>query len=291
MNRTIFLRNLIFLMLLVLAGCGGGGGGEKARVLGQTTDEWGAPVGGSNVTIILQGLPDVFHPAANGNFDFSVAPGTYNFEFLWYDEAQGIEINHSINRQLVNGDNNIGQIKLTNDSLSAGWVKYRDGLYSDAITNFNNYLTDVRNGHANAGANSAFDGLGWAYARLQDYNSSYANFNTAITASGRKNADALVGMGGLFLSLGYDGATFTFETATVFLTEALTVAPIYSSSPTHDRITETDVYAARALSKFLSGDIAGCQGDVAKSRVNADTSGNFATLDTLSMLEWMVGNI
>lgn len=291
MKRKIFEIVILFALFVMMTGCGGGGGSPKARIFGQTTDEWGAPIGGNSVSITIQGLTDIFHPNGAGNFDFSVPPDTYAIEFFWYDEAQGIEIVHEENRTAVEGDNNLGTVKLTHDKLSAGWSAYRNGQYNDAVTKFNEYLTDVRNGHANAGSNSAFDGLGWSYARMQNYDSAYANFNTAITSSGSKNADALVGMGGMFLSLGYDGANFTFGTADSYLTSALNVAPDYSSAPTHDHITDTDVYAARALAKFLNGDIAGCQSDISKSRVNADAEGNFATLDTLNMLEWMVGNI
>jgi hypothetical protein len=292
MKRTIPSIISIAVLLGFFAGCGGGGG-DQGRVTGQTIDKFGAAVGGSSITIVLSGLTDIYHPATDGNFDFSVPAGTYTAEFLWYDDGQGVEIVHQQSITVITGQTlSLGQVTLENTELTAGWASYRSGDYPTAITHFNNYLTDVRNGHAVSGSNSAFVGLGWSYARTQDFGGAYQNFNTALgAAGGSTNSDALVGMGGLFLSMGYDGTNYTFENATMYLTSAIGLPGDYSSGVTHDDITETDLLAARALSKFLSGDIAGAQSDAVLARQTADTQANFASIDTLNMIEWMAGHI
>lgn len=291
MKRTIL--NIIFIAIIAgfLAGCGGGGG-DQGSISGQTVDKFGAVVGGSQVTIVLSGLTDIYHPATDGTFDFSVPAGTYSVEFLWYDENQGIEIVFEQSVTAITGQTvNMGKVTLANTELTAGWASYRSGDYPAAVTHFNNYLADVRNGHAVSGSNSAFVGLGWSYARAQDFNAAFQNLNTALSASSGTNSDALVGLGGIFLSMGHDGSNYTFETATVYFTNALNLPGEYSSGLTHDAITETDLLAARALSKFLSGDIAGAQSDAVLARQTADTQANFASIDTLNMIEWMAGHI
>jgi hypothetical protein len=290
---TRILLNIIFVAILLgfLAGCGGGGE-NQGRVTGQTVDKFGAAVGGSGVTIVLSGLTDIFHPATDGTFDFSVPAGTYTTEFLWFDENQGVEIFLQQSVTVVTGQTtNLGKVSLVNTELTAGWASYRAGDYPTAVTHFNNYLADVRNGHAVSGANSAYVGLGWSYARAQDFTAAYQNLNTALSASSGKNSEALVGLGGIFLSMGHDGTNYTFENATVYFTTAINLPGDYSSGLTHDDITETDLLAARALSKFLSGDIAGAQSDAVLARQTADTQANFASIDTLNMIEWMAGHI
>ena len=291
MKTRILTLTLIIALLAVLTGCGGGGA-KKGRIIGNTVDNFGAAVGGDVITIVLTGLTDIYHPANDGTFDLSVAEGTYTIEFLWFDEDQGIEIYYQATVNIIAGETiNMGAVPLANSELSAGWASYRGSLYNEAITHFNNYLTDVRNGHANGGSNSAFSGLGWSYARMMNPTEAFNNFNTVVQASNGSNADAYVGLGGLFLSVGFDGAVYTYGESDVYFTSAINFAGNYTSAPTHDNITETDLHAARALARFLNGDIAGAQADITTANATLDDEGNFASHDTVNMLTWLIGNV
>jgi hypothetical protein len=290
MKKLILNIAIAILALITISSCGGGG--SKGNIMGQTVDNWGAAVGGNDVTIIFSGLADIYHPNPDGTFDISIPEGSYTAEFLWYSYDEGIEIFYQHDFTIVKGQTiNMGTVPLVNTELNAGWAKYRGGLYNDAITHFNNYLTDVRSGHANKGSNAAFCGLGWSYARLMNPIEAYNNLDAAVQASSGTNADAYVGLGGLFLSVGHDGSNYTYDESNVYLTSAINMAGNYSSAPTHDHITETDLYAARSLARFLDGDISGCQSDINTAGATVDDEGNFASIDTLNMLSWLIGNI
>ncbi len=290
MKKQILSVAIVILASIMISSCGGGS--NKGNILGQTVDNWGAAVGGNAVTIIFSGLPDIYHPNQDGTFDISIPEGSYTVEFLWYDNDQGIEIFYLSDFTITKGQTiNMGSVPLINTELNAGWAKYRGGLYNDAITHFNAYLTDVRSGHANAGSNSAFCGLGWSYARLLQATEAFNNLNAAAIASNGTNADAYAGLGGLFLSVGHDGDNYTYDDSNIYLTTAINIAGNYSSAPTHDHITETDLYAARALARFLDGDINGSQNDINTASVTIDDEGNFASIDTLNMLTWLIGHI
>lgn len=290
MKKLIINIAMVIIASIMISSCGGGS--SKGNIMGQTVDNGGAAVGGNDVTIIFSGLAEIYHPNNDGTFDISVPEGSYSVEFLWYDNDHGVEIFYQHDFTITTGQTiNMGTVPLVHTELNAGWAKYRGGLYNDAITHFNAYLTDVRNGHANAGSNSAFCGLGWSYARLMNPTDAFTNLNAAVTASSGTNSDAYVGLGGLFLSIGHDNGESTYDDSNVYLTSAININGNYSSAPTHDHITETDLYAARALARFLEGDINGAQNDINTANVSLDDEGNFASIDTVNMLTWLIGNV
>ncbi|MFH1515279.1 MAG: hypothetical protein ABIG42_07450 [bacterium] len=290
MKTRILTIALIISLLIILTGCGGGA--KKGRLIGQTVDNFGAVIGGDAITIVLDGLTDIFHPGNDGTFDLSIPEGTYTIEFLWFDEDQGIEIYYQDTVTITSGQTvNMGSVPLSNSELSTGWASYRGGQYNKAITHFNNYLTDVRNGHATSGSNSAFNGLGWSYARLMNPTEAFNNLNAAVLKSGGSNADAYVGLGGLFLSVGYDGTDYTYTGSDQYFTAAIGFDRNYTSAPTHDNITETDLHAARALARFLDGDITGAQADITTANATIDEEGNFASHDTVNMLTWLIEHV
>lgn len=290
MKSKIFKLTVALTLAAIIVACGGGG--NTGRVMGTVTDHWGAPIGGDSITIVFSGIETIYHPHSSGNFDFSIPEGSYTVDFLWHDYDQAIGILATKNITVVKGQTvNLGNVNLTNAELVAGWAKYRGGYYYEAIDHFNSYLENVRSGQANWGSNSALVGLGWSYARLGKFLDAYNNLNAALTASNGTNIDALVGLGGVFLSVGYDGSSFIYKDAVIYLTSAINMKGDYSSHPTHDRITDTDLIAARALANFLDGKATAAKADISSARTTADTDGNFATLDTLNMLEWFIANM
>lgn len=291
MIKTISNITVMLVLAVMITGCGGGGSSD-GRVTGKVTDNWGTAIEGNQVSIVLDGIATVFHPDSLGNFDISVEEGTYNIEFLWFNESEGVEIYFTDSITVTRGQTlNMGNVPLSNSELSLGWSNYRNSDFNSAIMHFDAYLADVRNGHAVTGSNSAYDGLGWCHARVGNYSQAYTNFIQVAIGTANQNTDALVGLGGMFLTIGYDGASYTYGSSIQYLTMAINVSGDYTSFPTHDHISETDLYAGRALAYFLNGDLSKAQSDITTSRATANDQGNFGTLDTLNMLEWIIGNV
>jgi tetratricopeptide (TPR) repeat protein len=122
-----------------------------------------------------------------------------------------------------------------NELISEGWKEYVAGRYEDAIDKYREALEleqDSGSQEALELEAEAYNGIGWARARLGQIRESIDNFEKAV-AKDPTNADAYAGLAGVYLA---DG---DYERAIPSANLVLSLKPEYVSH--HDDIKAADI--------------------------------------------------
>ncbi len=243
-------------MLSPIAGCGGGGGSSLASVTGILTDGFGAVITSPGAILTLEGSDVIGSPNENGKFLLSAAPGNYILTGSWFNEAAGIKLEGKRNVQLTSGNRlDVGFFSISDQALDSAWTNYNAGNFSAAESLFLEYLDKVRSGQADTGSSSAYNGLGWTRGRgLNDPVQSAADFEEALSGW-NGNVDAWAGLSAAELSRMRSDGIFHFNQSVLAINLAIDGPGVYSSAPTHDVISETDLRAFRSFVNYLNGNL------------------------------------
>jgi hypothetical protein len=271
-------------LLLIATGCGGGGG-PSSWVEGFLVDQYGAAITSSAATMTLDGTDVVGHPDSVGHFKMAADPGSYTLRGIFTDVAAGILLKSAMPVQLVQGQTlSVGKFILLDQNLSDGWAKYRAGDYAGAQVAFNLYLDTVRSAQAVLGCSSAYSGLGWALGNgLNSPSQALAQFQEA-TDGWSANGDAWVGTAAADLGSMKAGGHFSFNQAVEAITTAINLEGDYTSSPAHDKITETDLEAFRALLNFLNGNSSAARSEALSIQQLVNAAGNPGSMDSVAII-------
>ncbi|MCG3151563.1 MAG: hypothetical protein GEEBNDBF_00838 [bacterium] len=281
---------LLALSLVLLTGCGGGGGGTASTILA-FTDDFGAPItnAGSALTAQVSGgaLTSALTVTAgnDGRVSVNLDPGTYTVSATYRRKAAAILISATQSITVAETDKGkVQQIRLKDNDLSLGWQRFRAGDYPGAIAAF--VLYEARAAAANIGANNANNALGWARVRNGELSAGDAAFNLALAAD-PNNFDAFVGKSGLLLLRNTSSADLT--EAITRLSTVIDAPGDYTSAPTHDNITEPDLFVCRAFAHFMQGDLANVQANLDAIRPQI-AGGSDAGIDLFNTLDLLLRN-
>lgn len=282
--RTYFAFITLLIMLSPVAGCGGGGS-SLASVVGILTDGFGALITSPGAVLTLEGSDVIGFPDENGKFFLSAPPGNYILSGSWFNQAAGIKLEGKRNVLLTSGNRlNIGFFSITDQSLDSAWTNYNSGNFSAAESLFLEYLDKVRSGQADIGSSSAYNGLGWTRGRgLNDPVQSVADFEEALNGW-NGNVDALAGLSAAELSSMRSGGIFHFNQSVLAINAAIDSPGVYSSSPTHDVISETDLRAFRAFVNYLNGNVPFARTDALVIQDLIPNEGNQASATAVSVV-------
>ena len=125
--------------------------------------------------------------------------------------------------------------------VSEGWQEYGAGNYEDAIGKYQQAL-DLEEDLVSS---EAYNGIGWAKARLGQTLESINNFKQAVSKD-PGNVDAHAGLTGMYL------ADADYERAIASANLVLSLNPEYESH--HDSIKATDVRVLLAECYYYTGD-------------------------------------
>ncbi len=265
------------LISSLITGCGGGGS-SLGSVSGVLTDGFGAIINHPAAVVSLDGTSELAYPASDGSFTLSAPPGTYILRGQLYDAIAGFLLDSTREVVLVEGQTlETGTFAISDNTLEVAWESYRQGQFNKAENEFKVYLNDARSAQAHVGASSALSGLGWTRGRGLDNPVLAAdNFLDAIVGWDG-NVDAYVGLAACELSqMKFDGG-FHFNQAIQAVTTAIDLPGNYSSSPTHDQISEVDLYAYRAFVDYLNGNTVNARQEALEIQDEVATGGNSAS--------------
>jgi hypothetical protein len=256
LKRTYFVFITLLIMLSPIAGCGGGGGSSLASVTGILTDGFGAVITSPGAILTLEGSDVIGSPNENGKFLLSAAPGNYILTGSWFNEAAGIRLEGKRTVQLTSGNRlDVGFFNISDQALDSAWTNYNAGNFSAAESLFLEYLDKVRSGQADTGSSSAYNGLGWTRGRgLNDPVQSAIHFEEALSGW-NGNVDAWAGLSAAELSRMRSDGIFHFNQSVMAINAAIDGPGVYSSAPTHDVISETDLRAFRSFVNYLNGNL------------------------------------
>jgi len=283
-NRPLIPVLIATILLCPAVGCSGGGS-SRGHVRGVLTDGFGAVINHPAAIIALLGTDEVTHPAADGSFTLGAEAGSYVLRGTFSDPDAAFRLSGSRDVVLSKGQTlDVGLFSISNSTLEAAWEQYRKGHYSLAEGSFISYLNETRSGQAHLGASSALSGLGWTRGRGLDRPADAAgNFDDAI-AGWNGNVDAWVGLAGCELSRMRSDGGFHFNDAVEAIGESIDAADEYSSAPTHDLISETDLMAFRSLVNFLNGNTLAARNEALNIRDRVAADGNGASADAIAIV-------
>jgi len=280
--------SVVFIMVLMsslIAGCGGGGGSSLGFVSGILTDGFGAIISHPAAVVSLDGTSEFAYPGGDGSFTLSAAPGTYILRGQLYDPDEGFLLDATREITVVAGETaTIGTFAISDNTLEVAWESYRKSQFNKAENEFKVYLNDSRSAQAHVGASSALSGLGWTRGRgLDNPVLASENFQEAIAGWG-SNTDAYVGLAACELSrMKFDGG-FHFNQAMLAINAAIDIPGNYSSSPTHDQISEVDLYAYHAFVDFLNGNTVNAKQEAQEIQSDVATGGNSASSGVIEIV-------
>jgi tetratricopeptide (TPR) repeat protein len=135
----------------------------------------------------------------------------------------------------------------TGERISRGWKEYVAGNYEDAIAKYEEALEE------DPASGEAYNGIGWARARLGQLVGSMDSFKKAVTKD-PGNADAHAGLAGAYLA---DG---DYERAIASAKLVLSLEPEYVSD--HDDIQAADIRVLLAQCYYNVGDYAAAEAQI-----------------------------
>ncbi len=260
-----------------LFGCSGGGN-SSGTLKGTLVDGFGGLITHNSAVITLDGTSVIAHPAADGTFSISAGAGSYTLRGNYMNIGAGISLTGSRSVIVEQGkSNDIGNLSLSNSNLDNGWNAYRQGNFNQAETYFSSYLDQVRSGQANVGSSSAYSALGWTWGHgLDDPSQAIVYFSDA-TAGWPGNTDALAGLAASHIGLMKSDGGFHFNQASSAINSAIVAQGDYSSSPTHDSISETDLKVFRAFINLINGNPSGARTEALELESIVSLEGNNAS--------------
>lgn len=162
--------------------------------------------------------------------------------------------------------------------ISEGWQEYGAGNYEDAIVKCQQAL-DLEE---DAASSEAYNGTGWARARLGQTLDSIDNFKKAV-AKDPANADAHAGLAGMYF------ADDDYERSIASANLVLSLNPDYESH--HDSIKATDIRILLAECYYYIGEYSDAEEQIELLGVSCkdlDPSSPSYTADLLSHIRELV---
>jgi len=279
------LHTITAVIVLSLAvGCGGGGG-ASGTVRGILTDGFGAVITLQSASVTLDGTGEVAHPNSNGVFQITAAPGNYTLRGSFVSVDAGFRLEATQPVTLIDSQTlDVGNFAISYSLLDSGWDAYRMGQYQNAESRFSQYLTYVRSGQASLGSSSAFSALGWTRGRgLNKPIQASIDFNDAVAGWGN-NLDAWVGLSGSELARMRSDGGYHFNEAVNAVTTAIDIPGDYTSTSTHDNITELDLESYRAFLNLLNGNSAGARTEALAIQDEVAVGGSVAASNAIEIV-------
>jgi hypothetical protein len=281
--RTLKLAAMA--MLIIAIGCGGGGGKQSAEIHGSLSDSYGAIIDFPQAVVSLDETDVIGHPDAQGDFSLTAEPGVYTLRGLFIDSEAGTRLEGVRTVNLVlDKPLNVGAFEISDVNLQNGWEYYRTGAYSDARKAFNSYLNTVRSGQSSIGSASAYAALGWTVCNGLNLPTDAAGYYQSAIDGWSGNVDAWAGLAGIRLGLMKSGGAFQFTQSIQAVTSAIDLPGEYSSAPTHDKITETDLKAFRAFVNLLNGNNTGARDEAQAISQDVSAGGNDGSKDAVKIV-------
>jgi tetratricopeptide (TPR) repeat protein len=177
------------------------------------------------------------------------------------------------------GDDEIGAGYDANELARQGWLEYSAGNYEDAIDKYQEAL-DLEDDSVSS---EAYNGIGWARARLGQSRDSIDSFKKSVTKD-PANADAHAGLAGVYL------ADSDYEQAIAAANLVLSINPDYESH--HDDIKAADIRILLAECYYNMGDYTAAKAQIdllgsSGKTLNPDSTDYLA--DLLSLIEELAG--
>ncbi|HDS30614.1 MAG TPA: hypothetical protein ENN67_06160, partial [Firmicutes bacterium] len=271
------LSAILFFILSLAIGCGGGGS-ALGHVSGKLADPYGALITRSDALVSLDGAGVSGSPDSFGSFKLSAPPGTYNLVGIFHDPSAGIKLIGKRQVTLVAKQTlDVGIFELSNNNLLEGWARYNQRKYFQAEKFFLDYLDNAKTAQANIGSSSAYSGLGWTRGQgMNNPSEAVEDFNKAVNGWS-DNTDSWAGLAGCHLSRMKTDGRFYFPEAISAISNAIDIPGDYSSAPTHDKITETDLKAFRVLVNFLAGNTQTARNEALAIEAEVKSLGNPAS--------------
>jgi len=287
MKQKIILTVLMLgILILPLVACGSGTTRvQYGSLKGKLTDSFGGIVNSPDAAVMLVGTDLVVHPDANGYFMITAPEGDYEMKASFVMVDAGVKLTGV--RQvgiIANKTLDLETFEISDNSLEEGWARYRLGNFDEAESYFDQYLAGVRTVQVNAGASSAYNGLGWTHAEgLNQPLRAIDDFNIAISGW-NGNTDAWVGLAGCHLNRMKMDGSWHFSDALNAVNKAIDQPGAYSSSPSHDDINEIDLKAYRAFLNLLDGNLPDARGEAVNLAVDIGKYGNYGSQGAIDIV-------